>query len=141
MSVRTQFAVTVILCAAVYGCAEQAESDVSRTSDRPVALPAAPDAPSADAQAVVAQQTDNEQFVVYFGSFRDRLAAARYREHLHSMGLLRVNIRTAQAGVEMLVTDPMDQVAAQELAESLNGAVASVDWLDRTTRDYGLYSR
>jgi len=32
----------------------------------------------------------------------------------------------------------MERGAAQELAESLGGRVLSVDWLHRTTKDYGL---
>ena len=78
-----------------------------------------------------------DEFVVYLGSFRDYRAAATYSEALRSAGLLDVDIRRAKAGGEMLVTSPMSESEASELAERLGGRVLSVESLARMTEDYG----
>ena len=130
--------VTALLCSAVLGCADEPQPIesvvVRRISEPRIEAEAEP----ISAEAAPPQELSDAEVVVYFGSFRDRLAAAKYRQHLHAMGLLNVNITRAQAGVEMLVTEPMDPIAAEELAESLGGRVLSLEWLHRTTRDYGL---
>ena len=131
--------ISAFLCAAAIGCADQSEPDASRVTVRDPVPQRAPETQSPNTEDTRPQDASEEPVVVYFGSFRDRLAAAKYMEHLHSMGLFRVHIRTAKTGgVEMLVTEPMERAAAQELAESLNGRVMSEDWLRRSTKYYDL---
>lgn len=112
-------------------------------SETPAATesPATSESTAANEDAAGSRDAAPEQFVVYFGSFRDYLAAANYSESLRSAGLLQVNITRAKGGGEMVVTDPMDEGDAKALAESLDGRLLSVSSLRRMTEDYGFLSR
>lgn len=142
-----------LLCAAMLGCAPEPEPsriEVVEPATEPVEAgeiapgnagaaeaPTNVDAAGAPSAADV-PEAEPEQFVVYFGSFRNYLAAARYAESLRSAGLLQVNIERARGGgSELIVTDPMDRADADALAESLGGRVLSVDSARRLTEDYG----
>ena len=145
-----------LLCALMLGCARApepsrielvepaAEPARADTGEAPDAEPgdvdaaAAPEPGSASADTADAPAAEPEQFVVYFGSFRDYLAASRYAESLRSAGLLQVNIERAKGGRgELLVTDAMDRAEADALAESLGGRVLTEDWARQNTEKLG----
>jgi len=152
LAAGSRVASCALLCAVMLGCAADPESapgsiEVVEPTAEPIEtdapVPASIDAAEARAASVDGAASDDreatpEQFVVYFGAFRDYLAAARYAESLRSAGLLQVNIERARGGgSELILTDPMIRADADALAESLGGRVLSVDATRRMTEPPG----
>ena len=107
----------------------------SETSATPQAIAETGESTQVDAESPE-PEPEQDQYVVYFGSFRDYLAASTYSESLRSAGLFDLNITRAKAGGEMVVTGPMNQSDADELAARLRGRAISVQRLERLSENY-----
>jgi hypothetical protein len=142
MTKAAHTALIAMLCAMALGCTEPppparpavVEPVPAETRET---LPVEPESPVIEAatstEGSPAEDAEPEQFVVYFGGFRDYLAAETYVESLRSGGLFGAKITRGTGGREMVVTDPMDEAEAKANAESLGGRVLSVESLDRMT--------